>query len=153
MMLFPAHAGVSRSSADLTNDKFSTESEDNSGGGVNKPRRYKDKAVVTRARTPHRNAWNDYVRALHAASDWLVLARQSQDQRHLETAITCSRIARERLDRLLAEDLDPARRHELRLLELEAQTAAHVDEVRQQIAESRALLDKPVHRLPGSACA
>jgi hypothetical protein len=139
--------------AALTETKISTESVDRFGGGVNKPRQYKDKAVVTRARTPHRNAWNDYVRALHAASDWLVLARQSQDQRHLETAITCSRIARERLDRLLAEDLDPARRHELRLLELEAQTAAHVDEVRQQLAESRALLDAPVRRLPGSACA
>jgi hypothetical protein len=107
--------------------------------------------LITSGRVPVRNAWSDYVRALHVASDWLALARQTQDPRHRETALACVRIARERLDRLLAEDMDVARRHELRLMiELAAQTAADTDEVRQSIVESRALLDLPVQRLPGA---
>ena len=109
--------------------------------------------MIAGGRAPVRNAWDDYVRALHVASDWLTLARQSHDPRHLETALVCSRIARERLDRLLAEGLDAEHRHELRLMiELAEQTADGVVEVRQSIAESRALLDRPGRRLPGSEC-
>jgi hypothetical protein len=109
--------------------------------------------LIAGGRAPVRNAWDDYVRALHVASDWLTLARQSHDPRHLETALACSRIARERLDRLLAEGLDAEHRHELQLMiELAEQTADGVDEVRQSIAESRALLDRPGRRLPGSDC-
>jgi methionine synthase II (cobalamin-independent) len=112
--------------------------------------------LITSGRVPVRNAWDDYVRALQVASDWLALARQSHDPRHRETALACVRIARERLDRLLAEGLDAVHRHELHLMiELAAQTADGVDEVRQSIAESRALRDHPVRRLPGagSECA
>ena len=109
--------------------------------------------MIAGGRAPVRNAWDDYVRALHVASDWLTLARQSQNSRHLETALVCSRIARERLDRLLAEGLDAEHRHELRLMiELAEQTADGVVEVRQSIEESRALLDRPVRRMPGSDC-
>lgn len=100
-----------------------------------------------------RDPVNDYVRALNAATDWLTLSRVSQNPRHLETAIACSQMARERLSRLLAERLDAAQRQTLRAIEIEAQTAAHVDAVREQIAESLRLLDAPVRYLPGIACA
>jgi len=100
---------------------------------------------------PIRSAWDDYVRGLQVAGDWLALARQSQDPRHLETALVCLRVARERLDRLLAEGLDVVQRQELDLIELAAQTAAHVEEARNLIAESRALLNRPIRRMPGSS--
>jgi len=100
---------------------------------------------------PIRSAWDDYIRGLQVAGDWLALARRSQDPRHLETALVCLRVARERLDRLLAEGLDVAQRQELDLIELAAQTAAHVEEARNLIAESRALLNRPIRRMPGSS--
>lgn len=95
----------------------------------------------------------DYVRALNAATDWLTLSRVTQNRRHLDAAIACSQMARERLPRLLAEGLDAAQHQALRAIEIEAQTAAHVDEVRQQLAESLRLLEAPVRYLPGIACA
>jgi len=86
------------------------------------------------------SAATDYARAFSVAVQWLHTARDTGSQRHLDTAVSCCRIARERFAHVEVHHLTEHERLDLARLQATAQWEVDVDEMAQHIVECRAAL-------------
>src|SRR4051812_23938191 len=87
-------------------------------------------------------AEEEYRHALNITLQWLDTYHFTGRARDLETALACSRIARERFTILQRKRVHHHNYRELILIERQAEMDAVVDEVRQSIAECRALFER-----------
>jgi hypothetical protein len=82
----------------------------------------------------------EYKAALRITLQWLDTWRETDNVRHLDAALACSRIARERFNRLLAERKLNQNHRQLIQIERQAELEANLLEVQKTIAECRIAL-------------
>jgi hypothetical protein len=87
-------------------------------------------------------ACEDYVRALDVTLQWLRTTAVTRDSRHMDTALICSKIAREKFAVLEIAKLQAHEIAEILQVERAAETEAYIEEMRASISECRETLER-----------
>ena len=88
------------------------------------------------------DACADYVRALHVTLQWLRTAAVTHDSRHLDIALICSKIAREKFAVMEIAKLQAHEIAKMLRIERAVETEAHIEEVRASVGKCREILER-----------